>query len=146
MKERRLAMLYQTIIKEHSKNPSNKRTLTEKTGEFELFNPSCGDLVVVQFNLKDGVLEDVSFQGQGCAISIASASMMTEIISGKTLEEALDIIQTFYELVKGNKEINTKPLGDAVYLEGVSKFPTRIRCATLSWHALEEGLAEIKTE
>lgn len=146
MNEKRLAMLYQTIIKEHSKNPSNKRTLTKKTGEFELFNPSCGDLVVVQFNLKDGVLEDVSFQGQGCAISIASASMMTEIISGKTLEEALDIIQTFYELVKGNKEINTKPLGDAVYLEGVSKFPTRIRCATLSWHALEEGLAEIKTE
>lgn len=146
MNEKRLAMLYQTIIKEHSKNPSNKRTLTEKTGEFELFNPSCGDLVVVQFNLKDGVLEDVSFQGQGCAISIASASMMTEIISGKTLEEALDIIQTFYELVKGNKEINTKPLGDAVYLEGVSKFPTRIRCASLSWHALEEGLAEIKTE
>lgn len=146
MNEKRLAMLYQTIIKEHSKNPSNKRTLTEKTGEFELFNPSCGDLVVVQFNLKDGVLEDVSFQGQGCAISIASASMMTEIISGKTLEEALDIIQTFYELVKGNKEINTKPLRDAVYLEGVSKFPTRIRCATLSWHALEEGLAEIKTE
>ena len=146
MNEKRLAMLYQTIIKEHSKNPSNKRTLTEKTGEFELFNPSCGDLVVVQFNLKDGVLEDVRFQGQGCAISIASASMMTEIISGKTLEEALDIIQTFYELVKGNKEINTKPLGDAVYLEGVSKFPTRIRCATLSWHALEEGLAEIKTE
>lgn len=146
MNEKRLAMLYQTIIKEHSKNPSNKRTLTEKTGEFELFNPSCGDLVVVQFNLKEGILEDVSFQGQGCAISIASASMMTEIISGKTLEEALDIIQTFYEFVKGNKEINTKPLGDAVYLEGVSKFPTRIRCATLSWHALEEGLAEIKTE
>lgn len=77
MNEKRLAMLYQTIIKEHSKNPSNKRTLTEKTGEFELFNPSCGDLVVVQFNLKDGVLEDVSFQGQGCAISIASASMST---------------------------------------------------------------------
>lgn len=146
MNEKRLAMLYQTIIKEHSKNPSNKRTLTEKTGEFELFNPSCGDLVVVQFNLKEGILEDVSFQGQGCAISIASASMMTEIISGKTLEEALDIIQTFYELVKGNKEIDTKPLGDAVYLEGVSKFPTRIRCATLSWHALEEGLAETKTE
>lgn len=146
MNEKRLAMLYQTIIKEHSKNPSNKRTLTEKTGEFELFNPSCGDLVVVQFNLKEGILEEVSFQGQGCAISIASASMMTEIISGKTLEEALDIIQTFYELVKGNKEIDTKPLGDAVYLEGVSKFPTRIRCATLSWHALEEGLAEIKTE
>lgn len=146
MNEKRLAMLYQTIIKEHSKNPSNKKNLTEKTGEFELFNPSCGDLVVVQFNLKEGILEEVSFQGQGCAISIASASMMTEIISGKTLEEALDIIQTFYELVKGNKEIDTKPLGDAVYLEGVSKFPTRIRCATLSWHALEEGLAETKTE
>ena len=144
MKDRRLAMLYQTIIKEHSKNPSNKRILTEKTGEFELFNPSCGDLVVVQFNLKDGVLADVSFEGEGCAISIASASMMTEVISGKSLDEALKIIQSFYELVKGNKEIDTKPLGDAVYLEGVSKFPTRVRCATLSWHALEEGLAETK--
>ncbi len=142
MRDKRLEMLYQTVIKEHSKNPKNKGTLKEKTGEFELFNPSCGDLVLVQYQVKDGVISNVRFEGQGCAISMASASMMTEVISGQTLKEAHQRIQSFYELVKGNEDINTDALGDAVYLEGVSKFPTRIRCATLSWHALEEGLAK----
>lgn len=146
MRPKRLEMLYRTLIKEHSKNPSNKRTLEDTTGEFELFNPSCGDLVLVQFKLEGGVITDVSFQGQGCAISIASASMMTEIMKGKTLVEAQNLINTFYDLVKGNEEIDTKPLKDAVYLQGVSKFPTRIRCATLSWHALEEGLEEVEKE
>lgn len=146
MRPKRLEMIYRTLIKEHSKNPSNKRNLEDTTGEFELFNPSCGDLVLVQFKLEDGVITDVSFQGQGCAISIASASMMTEIMKGKTLVEAQNLINTFYDLVKGNKEIDTKPLKDAVYLQGVSKFPTRIRCATLSWHALEEGLEEVEKE
>lgn len=137
-------MLYRSVIKEHSKNPKNKRSLKDATGKFELFNPSCGDLVIIQFKLDEGVITDVSFEGQGCAISIASASMMTEIMCGKTLKEAQELIHAFYELVKGNEEIDTKPLKDAVYLQGVSKFPTRIRCATLSWHALEEGLEKQK--
>lgn len=116
------------------------------TGDFELFNPSCGDLVTVQYKVEDGVLTDVCFEGQGCAISMASASMMTELLRGKALAEAQELIHTFYELVKGNENIDTEPLKDAVYLKGVSKFPTRIRCATLSWHALEQGLAEIEQE
>lgn len=140
MRSKRLEMLYRTLIKEHSKNPNNKRTLEKATGEIELFNPSCGDLVIVQFKVEDGILSDVCFEGQGCAISMASASMMTEIMYGKTLNEAYTLIDIFYELVKGNEEVDTEALKDAVYLQGVSKFPTRIRCATLSWHALEKGL------
>lgn len=140
MRDKRLEMLYRTLIKEHSKNPSNKRTLIDATGEMELFNPSCGDLVVVQFKLKNEIISDVCFEGQGCAISMASASMMTELMQGKTLNEAQKLIERFYELVQGNEEINIDLLKDAVYLQGVSKFPTRIRCATLSWHALEQGL------
>ena len=144
MRDKRLEMLYRILIKEHSKNPSNKRTLTDATGEMEFFNPSCGDLVVVQFKLKNEIISDVCFEGQGCAISMASASMMTELMQGKTLSEAQKLIERFYELVQGNEEINTDSLKDAVYLQGVSKFPTRIRCATLSWHALEQGLEEQK--
>lgn len=133
-------MLYKTIILEHSKTPRNKRKIEHPTGKFELFNPSCGDLVIVQYVLEDDIILDVSFEGTGCAISIASASMLTELMTGKTISEANKLIHTFYELVKGNTEIETDGLKDAVYLQGVSKFPTRIRCATLSWHALEQGL------
>src|SRR5699024_7105506 len=142
MRSKRLEMLYRTLIKEHSNNPSNKRTLTDATREIELFNPSCGDLIVVQFKLEDDILTEVCFEGRGCAISMASASMMTELMQGKTLIEAKNLIETFYQLVQGNEEIDTNHIKDAVYLEGVSKFPTRIRCATLSWHALEQGLEE----
>lgn|SRR5699024_3037038 len=142
MRSKRLEMLYRTLIKEHSNNPKNKRTLENATGEIELFNPSCGDLMIIQFKLDHDILTEVCFEGQGCAISMASASMMTELMQGKSLNEAKDLIGQFYQLVQGNKEIDTKLLKDAVYLEGVSKFPTRIRCATLSWHALEQGLKE----
>lgn len=140
MREKRLELLYRTLIKEHSQNPSNKGEIKDATGEFELFNPSCGDLITVQFKLENNIISAICFEGQGCAISIASASMMTELISSKTLSEAHQLIEIFYELVKGNKEINIESLKDAVYLQGVSKFPTRIRCATLAWHALEQGL------
>lgn len=143
MRSKRLEMLYRTLIKDHSKNPKNKRIIEDATGEFKLFNPSCGDLVLVQFKLEDDIISDVCFTGQGCAISMASASMMTELMQGKTLEEAYRLMDTFYELVKGNQETDTESLKDAVYLQGVSKFPTRIRCATLPWHALEQGLEEI---
>jgi len=140
MRSKRLEMLYKTLIKEHSNNPSNKKSLADATGEIELFNPSCGDLIVVQFKLDGDILTEVCFEGQGCAISMASASMMSELMQGKTLNEVNNLIETFYQLVQGNEEIDTESLKDAVYLEGVSKFPTRIRCATLSWHALEQGL------
>lgn len=135
-------MLYRTLIKEHSKSPNNKGVLEDATGEFELFNPSCGDLIIIQFKLKNNLISEIRFEGQGCAISMASASMMTEIMQKKTIEEAKILTDTFYELVKGNETIKTESLKDAVYLQGVSKFPTRIRCATLAWHALEQGLEQ----
>lgn len=140
MRKKRLEMLYRTLIKEHSKDPKNRRTLEEPANQIELFNPACGDLVIVQFKLENEILVDVAFEGQGCAISMASASMLTELMHGKTIKEAEDLIHLFYELVKGNESVNTEPLKDAVYLQGVVNFPTRIRCATLSWHALEQGL------
>lgn len=142
MRSKRLEMLYRTLILDHSKNPKNKRTLDDVTGQFELFNPSCGDLVLVQFRLENDIISQVCFSGQGCAISMASASMMTELMQGKTLDHAYGLINTFYELVKGNHEMDTESLKDAVYLQGVSNFPTRIRCATLPWHALEQGLED----
>ena len=90
--------------------------------------------------MEDNEIVDIAFQGEGCAISMASASMLTEIMLGKSSEEALELLSLFFEFMKGNEEIDTKPLDDAAYLQGVTKFPTRIRCATLSWHALEDGL------
>lgn len=146
MRPKRLEMLYRTLIKEHSQNPKNKRTLEEISGEMELLNPACGDLVNVQFRLADNKIEDIAFEGHGCAISMASASLMTELMQGKSIEEVLILIDLFSELVKGNKELETEPLGDAVFLQGVAQFPTRIRCANLSWHALEEALKKFKED
>lgn len=144
MRPKRLEMLYRTLIKEHSQNPKNKGQLEEAHGEMELLNPACGDLVKIQFRLKNEQIEAIAFDGYGCAISMASASLMTELMQGKTIEEAVALIQLFSELLQGNEEIESDPLGDAVFLQGVSKFPTRIRCATLSWHAFEEALHELQ--
>ena len=146
MRPKRLEMLYRTLIKEHSQNPKNKRTLEDFSGEMELLNPACGDLVNVQFRLVDNKVEEIAFEGHGCAISMASASLMTELMQGKSPEEVFALIDLFSELVKGNEDIETEPLGDAVFLQGVAKFPTRIRCANLSWHALEEALKEFKED
>lgn len=144
MRPQRLEMLYRTLIKEHSQSPKNKRQLADATGEMELFNPACGDLVKIQFRLENKVIDEIAFDGQGCAISMASASLMTELMQGKSIQEALSLIDLFSRLVQGNKEIETKALEEAVFLQGVSKFPTRIRCATLSWHALQQALEELE--
>ncbi len=144
MRPKRLEMLYRTLIKEHSQNPKNKRTIENPSGEMELLNPSCGDLVKVQFRLVDDKIEEIVFDGYGCAISMASASLMTELMQGKDTKEAFSLIHLFSELIQGNEEIETDKLGDAVFLQGVSKFPTRIRCANLGWHALEQSLKELE--
>lgn len=146
MRPKRLEMLYRTLIKEHSQNPKNKRTLENISGEMELLNPACGDLVNVQFRLADNKIEEIAFEGHGCAISMASASLMTELMQGKSIEEVFVLVDLFSELVKGNEGIETEPLGDAVFLQGVAKFPTRIRCANLSWHALEEALKKFNED
>lgn len=146
MRPKRLEMLYRTLIKEHSQNPQNKGRLENYDGQMELFNPSCGDLIEIQYRLAYNKIEEIKFEGQGCAISLASASLMTELMQGKTVEEALTLIELFSELIQGNETIDTKSLGDVVFLQGVSKFPTRIRCANLSWDALEQALQAIETK
>lgn len=140
--KRRLALLYHTIIKEHSQEPLNYGGLENKPNEFQLYNPACGDFISIQYILDDNVISDIKFEGQGCAICIASASIMTDLIKNKTIENATELIQLFLELVKGEQDLDTAPLKDAIYLQGVSQFPMRIRCATLPWHALQEGLDE----
>lgn len=128
--------LYREVIMDHYMHPRNQGVLDGDVLTVDLKNPTCGDEITLQMAVKDGVVEDVRFKGSGCSISMASASMMTEIIKGKPVEEALEISQEFRKLLKG-EETNTDLLGELESLGGVCKFPARIKCATLAWNALE---------
>lgn len=138
----RLDNLYRAVILDHSKTPRHKGQLDQVDAVMELRNPTCGDEIQVQIKLDEAGhrVEDVAFDGQGCTISMASASMMTQAIIGKELGEVKDLYNTFSQMVQGNDPEGTDKLGDAMMLEGVTKFPTRVRCATLSWKALNKAL------
>ena len=138
----RLDQLYRAVILDHSKDPRHKGQLDRVDAVMALRNPTCGDEIQVQVKLDDQgqVIQDVSFDGQGCTISMASASMMTEAIIGKSLDQVKDLYQTFSDLVQGKEPDQADDLGDAVMLEGVRQFPSRGRCATLSWKALNKAL------
>lgn len=138
----KLENLYRQVILDHTNHPHNRGVLEHSTSQIELNNPTCGDVIQLQLDIKDDVIRDVKFEGQGCSISIASASMMTVAIKGKTEKEAISIVADFLELVQGEKVDNPKPLGDARMLSGVAKFPARIKCATLAWKALERGILQ----
>lgn len=137
----KLDQLYRAVILDHSKSPRRRGELDKATTKIELRNPTCGDVIQVQLALEDNKITDVRFDGSGCTISMASASMMTDAILNKTIEEALSLSEDFSELVQGNEPDNQNALGDAMMLSGVAKFPARIKCATLSWKALEKALA-----
>lgn len=137
----KLDQLYRAVILEHSQTPRRRGTLDESTTQIELRNPTCGDVIQVQLNIQDDIVKDVRFDGSGCTISLASASMMTDAIIGKPVEEALNLSKEFSQVVQGNETEDQNALGDAMMLSGVSKFPARIKCATLSWKALEKALA-----
>ena len=142
----RLDNLYRQVILDHSSHPRNHGILTEATTEIELNNPTCGDVVQLQFKLSStGVIEELRFSGSGCSISTASTSMMSEIVVGKNKAEALALIGKFSELVQGHEVPELRELGDAAMLGGVAKFPARIKCATLGWKALERGLLDSET-
>jgi|SRR6056297_1327694 len=129
--------LYRQMIMEHSKNSKNEGLLDNDNYSIEhLKNPTCGDDIKIQVLIEDDKIIDIRHKGEGCAICCASASMMSEILKGRTLDEAKKIILDFYDLVSGNIKI-VEELGDANALFGVSKFPTRIKCATISWKAVE---------
>ncbi|WP_314066257.1 Fe-S cluster assembly sulfur transfer protein SufU [uncultured Vagococcus sp.] len=141
----RLDNLYRQVILDHSSHPHHHGVLDESTTEIEMNNPTCGDVIQLQMKLTpENVIEDIRFDGSGCSISTASTSMMTDVVIGKTTTEALALIDSFSELVQGKDVAKLDALGDAQILSGVTKFPARIKCATLGWKALERGIYENK--
>ncbi len=138
----KLDQLYRAVILDHSQNPRRRGELDKATAQIELKNPTCGDVIQVQLNIENNKITDVRFDGSGCTISMASASMMTDAIIGKSLDEALMLSKEFSGLVQGEDPEHEDELGDAMMLSGVAKFPARIKCATLSWKALEKALAD----
>jgi nitrogen fixation NifU-like protein len=135
--------LYQEVILEHSKQPRNYRALGDADHKAEGYNPLCGDHFTVFLKMDGEKIQDVSFQGSGCAISKASASMMTQSIKGKTLAEAEQIFQQFHKLVTGQAAGGNgaqEELGKLAVFSGVSEFPVRVKCATLAWHTLHAAL------
>lgn len=142
----RLDQLYRQVILDHSSHPHHHGTLEQATDQIELNNPTCGDVIQLQLILEEDRINDIRFSGSGCAISTASASMMTEAVMGRTIQEALGLVDQFSLLVQGKEDDNVEALGDAAILSGVSKFPARIRCATLAWKGLEKALIEARKE
>ncbi len=134
--------LYQDIILSHNKRPRNEGELDPHTGKAEGYNPLCGDKVTVFVNEQDGRIEAVKFIGEGCAISRASASIMTTLLAGLTVKEAQARAQKFYDMLTSTEEPDLDFLeeGEVAALVGVRQFPARIKCATLAWHALEDAL------
>ncbi|TNE40292.1 MAG: SUF system NifU family Fe-S cluster assembly protein [Alphaproteobacteria bacterium] len=140
-----LRELYQEVILDHSKNPRNFRHPEDANHEAHGYNPLCGDTVNVYLKMgHNGLIEDAAFEGKGCAISLASASMMTEIVKGKTETEAKELFAAFQKLVKGEEEfIDAGEETDRLMmLAGVKDFPMRVKCATLAWHAMSSAMDE----
>ena len=133
--------LYQEIILEHSKQPRNYRALPSAQHRAEGYNPLCGDRFTVYVNLEGDTIRDATFEGSGCAISKASASMMTQALKGKSRADAEKLFENFHKLVTGHGESNgTENLGKLAAFSGVSEFPVRVKCATLAWHTLQAAL------
>lgn len=132
--------LYRRVIMDHYKNPRNKGRFEDGSVSVDLHNPTCGDRISLQMKVENGIVQDSRFVGEGCSISMSSASMMTEAVKGKTLEEALSMAESFSSLMKGeNVEFDYE---DIEALSGVKKFPARIKCATLAWNALRKGIEQ----
>jgi nitrogen fixation protein NifU and related proteins len=133
--------LYQDVILEHSKAPRNYRELPAANHKAEGFNPLCGDRFTVYVTMEGDAIRDISFQGSGCAISKASASMMTQIVKGKSVTEAHKLFDSFHKLVTGQATSNGDvELGKLAVFSGVSEYPARVKCATLAWHTLHAAL------
>jgi nitrogen fixation protein NifU and related proteins len=131
--------LYQDIILDHSKRPRNCHTMDDANRKAEGYNPLCGDKLQLYLKVEEGIVKDVSFMGSGCAISTASASLMTESLKGKSREEALKLLEQFHDLLTTDSEV-TKDLGKLVVFCGVRDYPARVKCATLAWHTLKQAL------
>ena len=147
-----LKELYQEIILDHGKNPRNLRKTANFNKDAKGHNPLCGDKVHVYLKLdEDKKVQDISFEGQGCAISMASASIMTDLVKGKEEHEVKEIVEDFLEMIKEKDKLNNKILEEnektkLMCLSGVKKYPMRVKCATLSWHTLTSAINNSQEE
>jgi len=135
-----LTQLYKEIILGHNKQPRNRGCLPDATHQAEVNNPLCGDEVHLYLRVVDGVVEAARFEGEGCAISRASASMMTEFLQGRSVEEGHERMKRLSEGLLENRSMEVGELGDFAALSGVSRYPSRIKCALLAWEAFEQAL------
>lgn len=139
-----LNTLYRTVIMDNYKNPKNKGLKQTDDYHFvHLNNPSCGDEMNVEVKIEDGIIKDVRQDGHGCSISMSSASVMSDVLIGKTVEEARKIILDFYGIVTGTDPEDEEALGEAIAYMGVRQFPARVKCATLAWKAIERAIDEV---
>lgn len=136
-----LRELYQEMIVDHGRRPRNFRRIDQATCRAEGFNPLCGDRIVVYLDCADGCVRDAAFEGQGCAISMASASMMTEAVKGKKREEVEKLFTAFRQLLTEETAVPEPELGKLAVFGGVREFPSRVKCAVLAWHTLRAALA-----
>ena len=141
-----LRELYQQVILDHNKSPRNFRVIEHPSHHAEGYNPLCGDRIDVFVTVNDGIVEDISFQGKGCAISKASASLMSSIVKGKSVEEAEKLFEKFHDLITGKLGDNpdVEEIGKLAVLAGVKDFPARVKCASLAWHTMINALKEEK--
>jgi len=147
MSSKNLDTLYRQVIMDHYKNPRNKGVLEDDSLTINMNNPTCGDRIQLTLKLEDGKVADAKFEGEGCSISMSSASMMTQAIKGKNIEEALKLSKVFSDMMLGKEyDEDDLDLGDIEALQGVSQFPARIKCATLAWKAMEKGVSTEKEE
>ena len=137
-----LDQLYRSVIMDHYKNPRNKGSIENDAVTIDMNNPTCGDRIHLTLKVTDGIVEDAKFDGEGCSISMSSASMMTQIVKGKKIEEALELSEIFSKMMMGEEYSEKYDLEDVEALQGVAKFPARIKCATLAWKAMEKGVQE----
>ena len=139
-----LSELYQAVILDHNKKPRNFRKLETANHTAEGFNPLCGDQLTLYLQLEDDTVKDISFEGTGCAIWKASASMMTQALKGKSKQEAEELFNEFRRMVTGQLDEEEEPnsLGRLKIFSGVREFPVRVKCATLSWHTMHAALNE----
>jgi nitrogen fixation NifU-like protein len=142
-----LRELYQEVILDHNKNPRNCRRMEDPDGFAHGNNPLCGDQIDVYLKLKDGIVDDVSFDGHGCAICTSSASMMTTALKGKTEDEAHALFESFHHaLTEDERRPEDVPLGKLEVLTGVKDYPVRVKCATLAWHTFDAALRKLQGE
>ena len=132
--------LYQEVIVDHNRSPRNFGKLDDADKTLEGFNPLCGDKLTLYLKTNGDTIDDIAFDGSGCAISVASASLMTDAMKGKTLEEAEDLFHEFHDLITNDNEVDIDNLGKLAALAGVKDYPARVKCASLCWHTLHSAI------